>query len=643
MSMGHDVSVRVVLKGIDQASPSIRKVSRSFKSLRGEAQAVSRDLIKSFQSIKQFSGTIQSPLRFSEGLMRKMRSEVNKLAISVPKTNKQFRVFGVTLRTLSAGIQSVVGGLIGFSILNKIVNWVHDGVREFLHLERRLTALAVVSRESGESIKELSERYLQAAIDAAERYGVSIESSAEALDSLVRAGLSGAEAMQALNSVLEIAISEGTDASQVADILASTLFQFGLNAKDAERAADALVNAAAVGVSTMTEYATGLSYVGAVAKQLGFSLEETLSALVMIDASIKDATKSGRYLQAALSALVQKSDKLGFSIYDANGKMLSMNQIMINLYKRLKEFGTESERNQYLLKIFGEQGARAIAAIITYIDKAVENGKNLNDVFKDLQMNIEKAGTASAVAGEVMATTAGSVALLNTKIEKLNLSLTRLFATLSPIIDRLTDLTDTLDIMFRIIQGIPPTLEETRKAFIKTFTIPIPKWMESWFPSIKDYNDFIRESVKNTQEFGKETRKTVKDVEKSKDLLNSLTTQHQKLNQELEKTEMVKTAVGMMETAYTLPRPHGGGGGYTSPAGGLQKGAWYTREGLYYLHRGEMVLPRNVAERFRRGGVGVGSQVINIKVTVNAGHVSDPKELADIIERELARRWRAMM
>lgn len=60
----------------------------------------------------------------------------------------------------------------------------------------------------------------------------------------------------------------------------------------------------------------------------------------------------------------------------------------------------------------------------------------------------------------------------------------------------------------------------------------------------------------------------------------------------------------------------GGGGGGGGLGGGYvrmyQRGAWYTPEGPAYLHRGEMVLPRSVAEWFRRGGVigGFSSKVL---------------------------------
>ncbi|RLI10266.1 hypothetical protein DRO33_05770, partial [Candidatus Bathyarchaeota archaeon] len=91
MSLGRDVSVRVVLKGVDQASPTIRKVSQSFKSLRSSAQLVSKEFLNVARSAKVM-GSITAPIRLSEGAMRKLRREVNATAIAMPKVNNQFRI-----------------------------------------------------------------------------------------------------------------------------------------------------------------------------------------------------------------------------------------------------------------------------------------------------------------------------------------------------------------------------------------------------------------------------------------------------------------------------------------------------------------------------------------------------------------------
>jgi len=72
--------------------------------------------------------------------------------------------------------------------------------------------------------------------------------------------------------------------------------------------------------------------------------------------------------------------------------------------------------------------------------------------------------------------------------------------------------------------------------------------------------------------------------------------------------------------------------------GGYQKGAWYTPEGWAYLHRGEMVLPRPVADWFRRVGPS-----INLSVNINmSGTNTSPEEIARAVSREILLRLRGI-
>lgn len=73
----------------------------------------------------------------------------------------------------------------------------------------------------------------------------------------------------------------------------------------------------------------------------------------------------------------------------------------------------------------------------------------------------------------------------------------------------------------------------------------------------------------------------------------------------------------------------------------LQRGAWdIQRPMTAVLHPGEMVLPKPVAEWFRRGGGPTRSY--SISIVVNAGGASDPERLAATVSRELVRKLRAM-
>ena len=102
----------------------------------------------------------------------------------------------------------------------------------------------------------------------------------------------------------------------------------------------------------------------------------------------------------------------------------------------------------------------------------------------------------------------------------------------------------------------------------------------------------------------------------------------------------------------TVHEERGGGGGGGGGGNWLeeypeyaeyyaQRGAWFTKEGLYYLHRGEMVLPRNVAEWFRHGGFSR-NIVVNVNVNANISSDRDVDELARMISRKIVSNLRVM-
>jgi hypothetical protein len=89
----------------------------------------------------------------------------------------------------------------------------------------------------------------------------------------------------------------------------------------------------------------------------------------------------------------------------------------------------------------------------------------------------------------------------------------------------------------------------------------------------------------------------------------------------------------------------GGGGEIVHQTGGrffeYQRGtAFVPFTGPAILHRGEMVIPRELADLIREGGLGPWG--VNVQVYVDASKVSDPEEVARMVSRELVRRLRAM-
>jgi len=76
---------------------------------------------------------------------------------------------------------------------------------------------------------------------------------------------------------------------------------------------------------------------------------------------------------------------------------------------------------------------------------------------------------------------------------------------------------------------------------------------------------------------------------------------------------------------------------------GYQHGAWYIPRNMpAYLHKGEMVLPRRVAEWFRRGGFAPRNIVVNVNIHASASSPQDWDEVARIISRKIVSNLRVM-
>jgi TP901 family phage tail tape measure protein len=138
----------------------------------------------------------------------------------------------------------------------------------------------------------------------------------------------------------------------------------------------------------------------------------------------------------------------------------------------------------------------------------------------------------------------------------------------------------------------------------------------------------------------------VKALENVRAAVEGNTSSVQALISQLNALNGMTAVYRIVEVRETVTQQSGGGVEVVHETGGrffeaYQLGAWSVpRTGPALLHRGEMVLPRHVAEWFRRYG-GAGGNVLNITVNINTS-TADGRALAEELSRELARRMRWM-
>jgi len=300
-------------------------------------------------------------LKFKLEVVDEATETMKKVEEEVENTKSRFEDLKDVMKT-AAGVML---GEIAHDAMGAVISSTQEAQQGFMDYEQTITKILSATSAQGEELERLR-RILEETAKSQADLGFTAAESAAALEALVKAGMSAEEAAQALRSALGLAKLEGISTEEAANILVQALTMFGLSANESARALDAISRAADAGIDTAMGYAQGLANCGAMAHTMGLSLEETLSALVILDKTFGSAIESGTYLNALFKDLINKSDELGISLYRADGSMKSLDEIIADVRKVIKGFGNDQKKiNEYLAK-FDIRAQRAITALVNY-------------------------------------------------------------------------------------------------------------------------------------------------------------------------------------------------------------------------------------------------------------------------------------
>lgn len=256
-------------------------------------------------------------------------------------------------------------------------------VAKYAEFDQQMSSTAAASMATAEEQRALGEAALEAGADTA----YSATEAAAAQEELVKAGQSVTDVVGgSLNGALALAAAGQLQVARSAEIMATTLTQFGLTAEQSGHVADVLAAGAGKAQGSVDDLALALTYVGPLANAAHWSLEETAGTLAYFATQGILGEKAGTSLRGVLAALQAPSgaaaavmEQYGISLYDANGGMVSASTLAGRLQTSLSGL-TEEERNAALGRIFGNESLVAAnllyqggAAAITNMTKQVND------------------------------------------------------------------------------------------------------------------------------------------------------------------------------------------------------------------------------------------------------------------------------
>lgn len=254
---------------------------------------------------------------------------------------------------------------------------------------------------------------------------------------LLSAGLNGNQAKLGAKNVIDVATVTGGDSASVASIMAGASQNFK---EDMNKVGDVLTKTQLkFKFANFGQLGEGFANVASRASSMGLSIEQTATALGVLNNADISGGRAGTALSAVLRALPKATEKLGLSNpYNEDGSL--------NLMGFLEEVNNKTKgldklkKSVVLQEIFGDEGLAGLLPLMAKLGNKMENYSSaLEDVTKN-----SKGITNQEVAKYYEA--------YNTKVAKFSNTLSQLAGTIGNLL--LPIVGSLLDIFSQVIQGL---------------------------------------------------------------------------------------------------------------------------------------------------------------------------------------------
>ena len=199
-------------------------------------------------------------------------------------------------------------------------------------------------------------------------------------------GFSMSEIEAVTEATLSLAEATGTDLGRAAEVTGATIRGFGLSADETQRVVDVMAKSFSSSSLDMEKFATAMSAVAPVAKNAGFSIEQTTALIGTLTDRGIDASSAGTGLRNMF--------------LDAKKNGLSFNEA-------LEQVNGATDKTAESFKLFGKRGA-TLGVILA------ENGSSVDELTGKLK---DSDGAAKKMADTQRNTLGGAIALLTSAWE----------------------------------------------------------------------------------------------------------------------------------------------------------------------------------------------------------------------------------
>ena len=288
--------------------------------------------------------------------------------------------------------------------------------------------------------------------DAAKEMGEATKFSAsqagEALNYLALAGYDAEKAVNALPTVLNVAAAGGMELAAASDMVTDAMSALGLETSQMAVFSDKLAVTAQKSNTSVAQLGEAILTVGGTAKNLAGGVTEMNTVLgILADNGIKGA-EGGTALRNVILSLTAPTSKaagviddLGLAVFDNEGKMRSLQDIIYDLNDALSTM-TDADKSQVLSDIFNKVDLKSVNALL---------GTSM-ERFDELSGYIDNcSGAAADMAVTMDDNLKGDLTIMQSALEGLGIAAYEKFQT--PMRDAVQSVTEDIGTLSQSISG----------------------------------------------------------------------------------------------------------------------------------------------------------------------------------------------
>lgn len=280
-----------------------------------------------------------------------------------------------------------------------------------------------ITKDSMSDLNGASVNTMDALRDLAKQMGAetafSASECADAMNYLALAGYDTQEIYDTLPTVLNLAAAGDIDLASASDMVTDAMSALGMETSEADTMVDQMAKTASLTNTSVAQLGEGILTIGATARTVKGGTAELNAALgILANNGIKSA-EGGTHLRNVILSLQNPTDKaaaqmeaLGISVYDSEGNMRSLNDILGDLNTSIEGM-TSQEKSNIIGQIFNKTDLSAVNALLA----------NTGDTWDSLQQSIvDSGGAAQQMADTQLDNLSGQLTLLKSALEGLAIS-----------------------------------------------------------------------------------------------------------------------------------------------------------------------------------------------------------------------------